>query len=78
MGPQPSRDARWKGAAPLSGAEEQAASAISAYAYVQGAFLLQFQVVGMNTLALGPRKHTNRGTCHGVGLSEFTTKATKL
>jgi hypothetical protein len=39
--PQPSRNARRKGAAPLSGAGEQAARAISAYA--QYACLLYFE-----------------------------------
>jgi hypothetical protein len=44
--PQPSRHVRRKGAAPLSGAEEQTARAISAYA--QCACLLSLQMGSIN------------------------------
>jgi hypothetical protein len=51
VNPQPSRHVRRKGAVPLSGAEEQTESEISAHA--QCAFLLSLQMGSINKTRLG-------------------------
>jgi hypothetical protein len=45
MSPQSSRYVRKKGAAPLSGAEEQAERAISAYAHLPAYFSLKIGII---------------------------------